>query len=83
MTFISHIDASHILMYYVPARIFALKPPLDFLALAPVQFLPPLQSLKSGQLPLPHGKLNLEVGLARLGSVGNRHANSPAGSSPA
>jgi hypothetical protein len=37
-------------MHNVPARIFALKPPLDFLALAPAQFLPSLLSLKSGQL---------------------------------
>jgi hypothetical protein len=50
MTFISHIDARHTLMHNVPARIFALKPPLDFLALAPAQFLPSLLSLKSGQL---------------------------------
>jgi hypothetical protein len=40
MTFISHIDARHILMHNVPARIFALKPPLDFLALARARFLP-------------------------------------------
>ena len=30
MTFIAHIDARHILMHNVPARILALKPPLDF-----------------------------------------------------
>jgi hypothetical protein len=56
-------------MHDVPARILALKPPLDFLALSPVQFLPLLPSLQSGPLSLRHGKLNLDCWMsqARLG----------------
>jgi hypothetical protein len=69
MTFIAHIDARYIVMHNIPARILALKPSLHFFALSPVQFLPPLQSLKGGQLPFGHGKLNLDswIGQARLG----------------